>query len=179
MPFLRFPRILPAIFCGFALIGTIKAGTQSVSNTLGALINAVGSLSVPGSATLSQSGAVFNAFSGAVTVQYRARTSSGGGGTVTLKVTQDFQTAGPSVASGDLAYTCGSAGMGTACSATTASTSSATAVVTLPASACTGGGSPCSSSDPNTVIVTFTLADRPAVSTGSYTANVQFTISAT
>jgi hypothetical protein len=27
--------------------------------------------------------------------------------------------------------------------------------------------------------VTFTLADRPAVSTGSYTANVQFTISAT
>jgi hypothetical protein len=96
-----------------------------------------------------------------------------------MKVTQDFQTGGPSVASGDLTYVCGAAGLGTACSSTTASTSTATAVVTVPSSACTGGGSPCSSTDPNTIGVTFTLADRPVVKTGTYTANVQFTISAT
>ena len=157
----------------------IQADTMTVSNTLNAFINANGSLSVPGSATLTHTGTIFDTFTGAVTVQYRARTTAAGGGNVTLKVTQDFQTGGPSVALGDLTYTCGSAGLGTACGSSTASTSSATSVVTLPSSACTGGGSPCSSSDPNTVIVTFTLADRPAVSTGTFTANVQFTISAT
>jgi hypothetical protein len=157
----------------------VRADTMTVSNSLNATIQANGSLSVPGSATLTNSGTVFNAFSGAVTVQYRARSTAAGGGTLTLRVTQDFQTGGPSVSGGDLTYTCGAAGLGTACGSTTASTSSATTVVTLPASACTGGGSPCSATDPNTVLVTFTLADRPVVKTGTFTANVQFTISAT
>ena len=152
---------------------------MTVSNTLDANIDALGALSVPGTVTLANSGTVFNSFTGSVTVQYRARTTSTGGGNLTMKVTQDFQTGGPSVALGDLTYACGAAGLGTACSSTTASTSLATAVVTLPSSACTGGGSPCSATDPNSINVTFTLADRPVVTTGTYTANVQFTISAT
>jgi hypothetical protein len=69
--------------------------------------------------------------------------------------------------------------LGTACASTTASTSSATTVVALPPATCTGGGGACSATDPNSVLVTFTLADRPAVQTGSYTANAQFTVSAT
>lgn len=169
-----------SLACGlFGLQTPVTAASTSVSNTLDATIQANGSLSAPSSTTLTNTGTIFNSFTGTISVQYRARTSSSGGGTLTLKVTQDFQSGGPSVVSGDLTYTCASAGLGTACSQTTASTTAATSVVTLPASACTGGGSPCSASNPNTVSVTFTLADRPAVVTGTYTANVQFTISAT
>jgi hypothetical protein len=155
------------------------AATAMLSNSLNPHIGALGALSAPGSATLTHTGTLFNAFTGTVALQYRARTSAAGGGTLTLKVTQDFQTGGPSVAGGDLAYICGAASLGTACGSTTASTSSATQVVTLPSSACTGGGSPCSATDPNSVSLTFTLADQPAVKTGSYTATVLFTISAT
>jgi hypothetical protein len=167
------------LWCGFLAVSVGEGATVTVSNSLNANLAALGSLSVPGSASLTQTGTVFNAFSGTVSVQYRARTTAAGGGTLTLKVTQDFQAGGPSVGSGDLTYTCGAAGLGTACGSTTASTSSATAVVTLPASACTGGGSPCSATDPNTVAVTFTLANQPTVKTGTFTANVQFTVSAT
>jgi len=169
-----------AIFLILCISTTSTEGASAtVSNTLNANINALGALSVPGSASLTQSGTVFNAFSGTVTVQYRARTSAGGGGNITMKVTQDFQAGGPSVSGGDLTYSCGAAGLGATCGASTASTTSATSVVILPASACTGGGAPCSASDPNSVIVTFGLADQPVVKTGSFTASVQFTISAT
>jgi hypothetical protein len=175
--------ILPALI---ALLGVslsvpprAVSATMTVTNTLDAIIQANGSLSVPGATTLSHSGTLFASFTGSLTLQYRARTTSAGGGTVTLKVIQDFQAGGPSVSAGDLSYSCGSAGLGTGCTSATASTSSATTVVTLPSSACTGGGTPCSATDPDSVLVTFTLADRPAVQTGAYTANVQFTISAT
>lgn len=167
---------------GWVLFGgpeLVPAASSTVSNTLDATIQANGSLSVPSTAALTNTGKIFNAFTGTVSVEYRARTSSTGGGTIALKVTQDFGTGGPSVASGDLTYTCASAGLGTACGQTTASTTAATSVVTLPASACTGGVPPCSAANPNTVSVTFTLADRPTVVTGTYTVNVQFTISAT
>ena len=168
-----------AVFCGLLTVPAGVADTMTVSNSLNATISALGSLTVPGSANLTHSGTVFNAFAGTLAVQYRARTTAAGGGNLTMKITQDFQTGGPSVAGGDLTYTCGAAGLGTACSLSTASTSSATSVVTLPASACTGGGAPCSGTDPNTVMVTFTLANRPIVKTGTFTASVQFTVSAT
>jgi hypothetical protein len=155
------------------------AASATVSNSLNADIQANGALSVPASTNLTHSGTIFNAFTGTVSLQYRARTTGAGGGSLTMKVIQDFQAGGPSVALGDLKYTCGAAGLGTACSLTTASTTSATGVVTLPVSGCTGGGSPCGGTDPNSVVLTFTLADRPLVKTGSFTANVQFTISAT
>ncbi len=167
------------VFGYLNLPSRIQADTLTISNSLNANIVALGALSVPGAASLTNTGKVFNTFSGAVSVQYRARTSASGGGNLTLKVTQDFQTGGPSVAGGDLTYVCGAAGLGSACGTSTASTSSATSVVTLPASACTGGGAPCSATDPNSVVVTFSLADRPVVKTGTFTANVQFTISAT
>ena len=170
---------LIAILSGLIAAPVGEAATASVSNSLNANISANGSLSVPASASLTHSGTLFTAFTGTVALQYRARTTAAGGGTLTLKVTQDFQTGGPSVAAGDLTYTCGAASYGSACGSGTASTSSATSVVVLPASACTGGGSPCSSTDPNTVVLTFTLADKPTVKTGTFTANVQFTISAT
>jgi hypothetical protein len=168
-------------FLGVSLSVPSRAfsATMTVTNNLAATIQANGELSVPGTTTLSHSGTLFASFTGTLTLQYRARTTSAGGGTITLKATRDFQSGGPSVSSGDLSYSCGAAGLGTACTSTTASTASATTVVTLPSAACTGGGAPCSGTDPNSVLVNFTLSDRPSVQTGTYTANVQFTISAT
>jgi len=176
----RIPGLIGIVWVAFmATPAGVDAATATVSNSLNANIGALGGVSVPGTATLTKSGTVFSSFTGTVAVQYRVRTSVSGGGAMTLSVTQDFQTGGPSVAAGDLTYSCGAASLGTACANTTASTTSATSVVSLPSSSCTGGGSPCSASDPNTVTLTFTLADRPTVKTGSYTATVQFTISAT
>jgi len=113
----------------------IYGATATLTNTLNANVGALGALAAPSTAALTNTGTIFNAYTGMVALQYRARTSAAGGGALTMKVTQDFQTGGPSVAAGDLTYQCGSASLGTACAATTASTSTATQVVTLPPSA--------------------------------------------
>jgi len=135
---------------------------------------------------LTKSNTNFNSFVGTMTLSYRARTSQWSGqGAITLKVTTDFNpTGGPSIAmppsAGDtFTYTCGGATLGASCSGTQkVSTTSATNVVTIGASACTGGGAPCSSANPNTANVTFTLADDPKYKTGSYSTTLTWTISA-
>jgi hypothetical protein len=138
-------------------------------------------LTSPTSASLAHSQNTFQPFQTSVAVNYAVRTSPVGGGQITLEVSNDFSpTGGPSVSSGALTYTCAGASLGTPCSGTqTASTTAQTPVVTLPASACTGGGGACSGQDPNSVNLTFTLTDDPGYSTGSYSASVTFTISAT
>lgn len=175
-------RLITILGVSLSLLGQIRlcANTVTVSNGLDANIEAVADLSVTGSVSLTQSGTTtpFTVFTGSDTVQYKARTTSSGGGTITLRAMSDFAAGGPSISRGDLSYTCGSADLGTACSSTTVGTS-ATTVVTLPQSACTGGGGSCSSPNPNAVAVNFTLADDPSDQTGSYTAMIQFTISAT
>jgi hypothetical protein len=52
-------------------------------------------------------------------------------------------------------------------------------VTAIPAAACTGGGAPCSTVTPNTVTVNFSLTDDAKYQTGSYSATLIFTISAT
>ena len=157
--------------------GSTGTGTQSLSAT----IRPVGSISVPASATLITSATKFQPFTGSIRLNYRARTTPGGGGNITLRVTGDFNPpGGPSAAAGALAYVCGGATLGTACSGSqTASTTSQTPVVTLPASACTGGGGACSSQNPNSVNLKFILADDPGYATGAYSARVTFIVSAT
>jgi hypothetical protein len=44
---------------------------------------------------------------------------------------------------------------------------------------CTGAGSPCNNAATNTVSVSFTLTDDPKYKTGSYSATLTWTISAT
>jgi hypothetical protein len=76
-------------------------------------------------------------------------------------------------------YTCSSATLGTPCSGTkTASTVGAVSVLDIPASACTGGGTPCGE-DPHTMLVSFSLVNNPRYAIGNYSAQVIFTISAT
>jgi len=157
-------------------------GTGNATQTLSAMITPGAVLSAPGSATLTHSQTTFQPFQASLAVSYEVRTSpTGSGGKITLQVTHDFTPAGgPSAASGVLTYTCGAANLGTPCSGTqTASTTAQTPLLTVPASACTGGGGSCSGQDPNSVNLTFTLTDNPAYATGSYSATVTFTISAT
>jgi hypothetical protein len=130
--------------------------------------------------SLTNGGTIFNNFTGTTNFTYKLRTSkTTGAGTITLQVTTDFSPGGgPSVATpptaGDaLAYTCTVASPGTGCSgAQTSSTSAATSVATFGAdshSAATGTGS-------NSV--NWTLTNDPLYQTGSYSATVTFTISA-
>jgi hypothetical protein len=159
----------------------LSAATGTTAQTLSANIAAIAKLSVPGSLTMTQSGTTFVGYAGNLTVSYRARTTaSTGSGSLTVKATADFSPAGgPSIASGQLTYNCSSASLGGACSGTqTTSTASQTNVLTLSASACTGGGGSCSSVNPNTVQTSFTLTNNPAFQTGSYAATLTFTASA-
>src|SRR4051812_39748851 len=152
--------------------------TTTVTEGLSLTFNPAAKLSVAGSVSLTNSGTIFNPYGATLAVSYLARTVTGG--TLTLRVTADFGVGGPSVASGNLQYVCSGATLGTACSgAQAASLSTSTPVLSLPASACTGAAAPCSNADPNSLSLDFTLANVPATKTGSYTATVQFTISAT
>ena len=175
--------------CGLSALAMLAARVDSYAQTQTLTLNleAAGLLyNVPASVNLTNTGTVFNAYVGSVTLQYRARTSSTGGGTITAKATTDFtcSAGGPCIgtppSAGDaLTYTCSGATLGTNCSAQTVSTTAATNVVTIPAGACTGAGSPCNNAAPNTVTVSLSLTDDPKYKTGSYSATLTWTISAT
>jgi len=178
-----------SVVCGALLLAPsgMQAATLTTTQTLTAVISPEGGFfSVPSPVSLTQTGTAFNNFTVSFALQYLERTTqSTGGGSITVKATADFTpTGGPSIASppstGDaLTYTCSGAELGSNCSGTqTVSTTTATNVVTFSASECTGGGSPCSSYSPNTVTVNFTLTDDPKYHTGSYSATLTFTISA-
>jgi hypothetical protein len=181
-PIGRFRRPwLALVALGTLPVGGSFGATASTTQNLNALIHAIGKLSVPASVAMTPNVNKFSPFSASLPVSYRARSTSAGGGAITVRVTSDFSpTGGPSAAAAALTYTCASATLGTPCSGTqTASTILQTPVLTLPASACTGGGGACSAQDPNTVNLSFSLADDPGYATGSYSAKLTFTISAT
>lgn len=157
-----------------------RAATATTTQTLTASLGALAKLSVPGSLLLSPTGTSFSPFAATMTLNYRARTTPTGGGTITVQATGDFSPiGGPSVASGDLTYVCSGASLGIECAGTqTVRGGSATPVVALPISGCSGGGGACSSADPNTVLLQFNLNNNPAASTGTYQVTLQFTASA-
>ncbi len=160
----------------FPAAGATAVATQSLNAT----INPAWTLTAPATASLTHGQNAFQPFQATVSVNYQVRTTPTGSGRITLQVTRDFSpSGGPSVSAGALSYTCAGASLGAPCSGSqTASTTSQTPVLTLPASACTGGGGACSGQDPNSVSLTFVLTDDPGYSTGTYSANVTFTISA-
>jgi hypothetical protein len=154
----------------------VTAAVTTITETLSATFAPAGKLSVPSSVTLTHTGTVFNPFTASLTLNYRARTLTGGN--ITLQITTNFAAGGPSVTAGDLKYTCSGATLGTNCSGSiTASASTATGVLTLPANSCTGAS--CGNADPNSMTIGFTLADSPTTKTGSYSATAKFIISST
>lgn len=160
---------------------TAMSSAQTLTQSFTASVAALGKVSVPASVSLTQAGSTFLAFSGTTSVSYRVRTSSAGSSTITLQATSDFTPAGgPTAATGQLTYTCSSPTLGSACSGTQAvRTTSQTPVLNISGASCTGGGGSCSSADPNTLSITFGLPNSPSYQTGSYTAQITFTISAT
>jgi hypothetical protein len=169
-----------AIRCAALLCLTPCAGFGDIlttTQTLSANVSPAGKITVPGSVTLTSLGSKFGMFSGALLVSYWARTSDGGSGSVTVNASSEFSpTGGPTA--GAVTYFCSGATLGTGCSGTHAiQISSQTPVVTLPSSACTGGGGACSSQEPNTVQLQFALPNLPSYKTGPHTVQLTFTIS--
>lgn len=144
-------------------------GTTNVSLTVGAAaVLAVNTATT----TLTSSGS-FSSFTGSTSLTYKVRTGQASGtGSITALVTTDFAPSGGPVA-GDLTYTCTVASPGTACSGSqTGSTSTATSVATFGADAHSANAG-------NSASLSWTLPDSTAYKTGSYTATVTFTVSAT
>jgi hypothetical protein len=166
----------------FALLPSFAAAaTGTATQTLSAQVNAIGKLSVPAASTVTSAGTTFAGYTGSLTVSYKARTTAAtGSGSLTVKASADFSPAGgPSIASGQLTYTCSAATLGAACAGTqTASTASQTNIATIGSDACTGGGGSCSTVNPNTVQASLSLSNNPTYKTGTYSATLTFTISA-
>jgi hypothetical protein len=150
---------------------------QTTTQTLTANVSSSGKVSLPVSASLQKSGSQFESFSGSLLVSYWARTLTGGSGSVSLQALSDFSpTGGPSVDS--VTYTCSGATLGSPCSGSQAiSTVTQSPVVTLPGGVCTGGGSPCSTQEPNTVLLQFNTPSKPSYKTGTFSVQITLTIS--
>jgi hypothetical protein len=178
---LRSPSTAVYLMLAFLGSSSVALGqTLSSSETLAISLSPTGVIySVPTSLTLSSAG-TFASYIGSLSLSSEVRTSSSGSAAITLQATSDFSpTTGPLVSGGKLSYQCSAASYGTACSGTiSASTTSQTSVASFSSLSCTGGGSPCSGSDPNTITLQFTVPDQATYKTGSYTATITFTISA-
>jgi hypothetical protein len=153
------------------------------SHSLTIATAANGKLHAIPAALLTESAALFGNFSANASLQYYARTLSGG--QITVQAISDFgacasPATAPSIACNTVHYTCGTVSFGSACSSTvTLSTSSATTVLSLPVnSACMNGGSPCGATNPFTLPLSFTATNDPYYKTASYSATLQFTLSA-
>lgn len=161
--------------------GAAYSGTATATQTVSIALSPLGKIYVPSTLNLLMSGAAFSAYSGAVPLTFRARTSATGVGSVTVQASGDFAPAGgPSVANGMLTYTCTSGGYGSACPGTqTVSVTAQRPVLTLGSQSCIGGGSGCSAADPASVDLTFRLDNNASVPTGNYQVQLTFTISCT
>jgi hypothetical protein len=151
---------------------------QTTTQTLSATVLPYGKLSVPATLTLRAADSRFGGnLAGTLTVSYWARTSMETGSSLTVQAISNFSpSGGPSI--NDVTYLCSGATLGAGCSGSQAlATSTQTAVVALPGGACTGGGSACSTADPNTVLLTLSAPDKPHYKTGTYSAQILFTIS--
>ena len=169
----RWKMLIVTLLFPFAGAGDIQTTTQ----TMTANISAYGKLAVPTNVTLRSSSTRFEeGFAGNLTVSYWARTSDAGG-SISVQASSEYSPpGGPSISS--VTYLCSGATLGTGCSGIqTLATSTQTPLVTLPSGACTGGGGPCSTQEPNTVLLTLSLPDKPQYKTGAYSAQITFTIS--
>ena len=157
-----------------------QVGTTQVTNTVSVNVAAEAALTIGSGATsLTSIGTNFANYTGSTPFTYFIRTGqSSGTGTINLQVTTDFSpTGGPSVAtpptSGDaLTYTCTVSSPGTACSGSQTSSSSVTSPVA------SFGANAHSTKAGNSASVAWILTNDPLYQTGSYSAVVTFTISA-
>jgi hypothetical protein len=166
--------------CSLVLLLPVIATSdmQTTTQSMSLNVSPYGEVSLPASVTLLATGSQFAGnLAGSMTVSYWARTSIASGGSLTVEASSSFSpSGGPSIS--DVTYLCSGATLGAACSGSQAlATSTQTAVVALPSCACTGGGGACSTAEPNTVLLTLSAPDKPGYKTGTYSAQITFTIS--
>ncbi len=155
-----------------------RAETATATQQVEAQLAPKAKLSTPADITFVGVGQTFLPFVASMPVNYRARSTPGGTGSITMEVSADFSPpGGPSVDTGALRYRCIGATLGQGCSGFPAAGRTGTPVLQIPPSACTGGGGPCSGADPNTLQIEFTLENNPAYQTGIYSARITLTIS--
>ena len=167
-----------ALWLLFALPASGIGDIQSTTQTMSANVSPYGKVSMPPNVTLRAADSRFGGnLAGSLTVSYWARTSGVGVNSLTVQASSDFSpSGGPSIS--DVTYLCSGATLGAGCSGSQAlATSTQTAVVALPTGACTGGGGSCSTAEPNTVLLTLSVPDKPRYKTGTYSAQITFTIS--
>jgi hypothetical protein len=167
---------IPLLWCACSIGAPMAvAAAASANQHVVVTLMPAGKISAPAAVTLTNTSS-FGSYSGTVQLQYNARTSPGSTGGINMQAASDFSPpGGPAIARGALTYNCGAATLGSACTGVqTLSLSAAAPVVSLPAAACTGGGGQCSSTDPNTVSLTFFLDDDPVLPTGGYRAQITF-----
>lgn len=146
----------------------VRTGTTTVT----ANISADASVTVSSPTNLTQGGGAFASFTGSTTVTFSIRTSKvGGSGSIVLQAAEFAPAGGPTVAAGNLTYTCsGTPSVGSPCAGTqTASISSSTPVISA-----IGADAKASSTG---VTVNWALANSPTFSTGSYSSTITFTLS--
>ena len=173
-------KTIPLLALGLLLMPSLaraQFGTPTGTTTVSVTIGPQAGLNIVNSSTpLTLTG---SNFTGSTNLTYFVRTTTtGGGGSITLKVTTDFSpTGGPSVGSppttGDaLTYTCTVASPGTACTGTQISSiTTQTNLATFAANVHTAAGG-------STASVNWSLNNDPNYKTGTYNSTVTFTISA-
>lgn len=146
------------------------AATDSATSTLAVTVGPEASISVTVSPTLSKGTTEFESYTGNTTFTYKVRTTeSTGSGAVTALVTTEFA-AGSAITTADLSHVVSGSGAGTMnTSTTTASASNATNIITFAAGAHSGDSG-------DSATIAWTLVDRPAYKTGSYSTVVTLTI---
>ena len=168
---------------GLLMAALASAGPAQVLTTTQSLqvtLNPAGIIVSNTNATLTLTGGAFGSYTGSITVYDKIRTSPTGSGSITIQFSTDFApTNGPRVSNGDLSFTCGTPSYGTGCSGTTTpALTTAYTVNSFGSATCTGGGAPCSSSTPNSLVINFSLPDTTSFRVSSYTTSGLLTISA-
>ena len=163
-----------------------QLGTATGTTTLNVTVGAEAGLTVAATSNLTSIGTNFTSFTGSTALTYYIRTSqSTGAGSITAKVTTDFApVGGPSVATpptaGDaLAYTSSGSVPGNNSTGAVMAFAGGTASTTAQTNVATFGADNRSVFAGNTESVAWTLTNDPKYKTGTYSATVTFTISAT
>lgn len=168
----------PALCIACATCAMAQSFGPTGTTTLSISVAAAAAIRIDTATTnLTTSGSAFgSAYTGTTNFTYKVRTTqTTGAGNIGLQVTSDFApSGGPSLGGGDvLTYTCTAASSGTACAGSqTAATGSSTGVVTF-------GADAHSATIGDAGSTAWSLPNNPRYQTGTYTATVTYTISAT
>lgn len=168
-----------ALFGAMFSASAFAQGFGATGNTtLNVTVAAAAAIRVDTATTNLTSTGNFNPYTGTTNWSYKIRTTAGtGSGQVVVKINPDFSPAGgPSVAAGNLTYSCSltapASGTGTACSGSVTAAATDTNVASF------GANTRSTSSGTQNNSVSWSLLDDPAYATGSYSATAVFTISA-